>query len=257
LLPLAAFAALSGAPTVSFAQTTEAEASSVAAEATVEGRVEAQRLYEAGLESFNGRDYEAALTRFSEAYRLSPAPLLIYNMAQAQRLRGECAAALLLYRDFLGTAPSGKARELAESREGELSQQCEVSGSAPAVRTSTPAVSELPSRPRPLPATIQSQASKRILSRLPAEQVAQKRNRTAVLLSFGSALALFGVSGYFAWRADRAADQVSNVFVTRGTWNPELAERERQGIRDARISVASLIGGFVAAGTGTYLWTFD
>jgi len=255
-LPLAAaFALLSVPPAVSFAQTTTAASTPGPSEnATPEDQAEAQRLYQAGLESFRAREYEAALSRFSEAYRLSQAPLLLYNMAQAQRLRGECSAALSLYREFSATSPSGKARELAELHQWELSH-CEVLHSTPSAQAALPAPSE---RPAAKPASSKAAHSRQIFTQPPAErQPAKKRDRTAALVSFGSALALFGVSGYFAWRADRAADEVSNVFATRGTWSQALAERERQGIRDAQLGVASLIGGLVATGTGTVLWTFD
>jgi hypothetical protein len=89
----------------------------------VAGDPEARQLYEQGQRSFDAGDYADAITKFRASYQRSGAPGLLYNLAQAHRLKGDCVQALALYRRFLATSPTGKSRERAEARIAEI-QPC-------------------------------------------------------------------------------------------------------------------------------------
>ena len=75
----------------------------------------ARSLAERGRVAHDARDYAGAISAFTEAYALAPAPGLLFNLAQAYRLRGNCDDAALMYRRFLATNPPDDARLLAES----------------------------------------------------------------------------------------------------------------------------------------------
>src|SRR5690606_28579845 len=61
-------------------------------------------------------DYARAIAAFKEAYVLAPSPGLLFNLAQAYRLRGNCDDAALMYRRYIAAAPrSADERALAEA----------------------------------------------------------------------------------------------------------------------------------------------
>src|SRR5689334_3902403 len=59
-------------------------------------------------------EYDRAIVAFKEAYVIAPSPGLLFNIAQAYRLQGNCDDASLMYRRFLGTNPDPAARAVAE-----------------------------------------------------------------------------------------------------------------------------------------------
>jgi tetratricopeptide (TPR) repeat protein len=78
------------------------------AKPTPESTSAARALYEKGLKHYNLGEYARAITMFREAYRLSDAPELLFNIAQAYRLWGQshCAQALQFYKSYLRVAPA-------------------------------------------------------------------------------------------------------------------------------------------------------
>jgi hypothetical protein len=61
----------------------------------------AEGLYDEGHEAYEKADYAVAIAKWQESYRLSGENGLLFNLAQAQRLSGNCGAALATYRKFL------------------------------------------------------------------------------------------------------------------------------------------------------------
>src|SRR5204863_6882745 len=64
---------------------------------------------------FDLGEYAAAISDWRDAYRLEPHPGLLYNLAQAYRLSGDCVTATLLYKNFLRLAPGSPHRADAET----------------------------------------------------------------------------------------------------------------------------------------------
>lgn len=58
-----------------------------------------------GLARFESGDYTGALDAFQRGHAIDPRPQFLFAMAQAARLRGDCKAALVYYRQFLTTSP--------------------------------------------------------------------------------------------------------------------------------------------------------
>src|SRR5215470_15454178 len=75
----------------------------------------ARALAERGRAYHDAGDYAAAITAFTQAYVMAPSPALLFNLAQAYRLQGDCDDAALMYRRYLATGPSLDERALAES----------------------------------------------------------------------------------------------------------------------------------------------
>lgn len=77
----------------------------------------ARRLYESAIQHYNVAAYEKAIAEFREAYYLTNAPELLYNIAQSYRLRGpgHCASALQFYKNYLRLQPKTPKRASVEA----------------------------------------------------------------------------------------------------------------------------------------------
>jgi tetratricopeptide (TPR) repeat protein len=64
-----------------------------------------RKLYDEGKVHYQLREYDQAILAFKESYRQSRRPQLLFNIAQAYRLAGDCASAARFYRTFLDAAP--------------------------------------------------------------------------------------------------------------------------------------------------------
>jgi tetratricopeptide (TPR) repeat protein len=79
--------------------------------APVAGQVDPQTLdkarilFDRGRTHFDLAEYDEAIQNFRAAYEITTAPLLLFNIGQAQRLKGNCRGAIDSYRHFLLLAP--------------------------------------------------------------------------------------------------------------------------------------------------------
>ena len=118
---------------------------------------EARRLFEEGKRHLQSREYDAALRKFQESYALYPVPGMLYIMAQAHRLKGDCAMALSFYRRYLPVAPSDKnLREKTEARIADMerctAEQKATAGAPPSPSgLPAPAPPSAPTAPAPSP----------------------------------------------------------------------------------------------------------
>lgn len=104
-----------------------------------------KELYDRGVAAYQQHDYEAAVTAFHDAYELDPRPEILFAWAQAERLGGDCAHAVIHYRKFLdGHPPAVQAK----AAQGPL-ERCER-----VLATAPPPVppAEAPVEPGPAPA---------------------------------------------------------------------------------------------------------
>jgi tetratricopeptide (TPR) repeat protein len=63
---------------------------------------------------FDLQEYAAAEDDLKQAYKLDPKPEILYALAQAQRMAGECDKAIVSYRNFLRTNPRADLAKLAQ-----------------------------------------------------------------------------------------------------------------------------------------------
>ncbi|HEY4175819.1 MAG TPA: hypothetical protein VGM90_03270 [Kofleriaceae bacterium] len=84
----------------------------------------AETLYSEGQAAYERTDYAIAIERWQESYRLSKQPALLYNVAQAYRMAGDCVHALSSYRQFTAADPRSERRPLADEFARELEAQC-------------------------------------------------------------------------------------------------------------------------------------
>jgi tetratricopeptide (TPR) repeat protein len=71
---------------------------------------------ERGLRYYDTQRYEEAIREFRDGYALEPDPQFLYALGQAERKRGNCTAAVELYRTYLRSAPTDRQARVAEEQ---------------------------------------------------------------------------------------------------------------------------------------------
>ena len=92
---------------------------------------EAERLFEQAQSHFAQGQYDQAVEFFERAFLLTQEPLLVYDIAQAYRRKGDCESALGQYRRYLQLTENPtpgiaheEPRRFAQDRVTELNRQC-------------------------------------------------------------------------------------------------------------------------------------
>jgi tetratricopeptide (TPR) repeat protein len=102
----------------------------------------AEELYDQGQDAYDHGDWPTAIEKWRESYDLSGAAGLLFNLAQAYRLSGDCPNALSGYRRFVELDPKSEQRGLADDFIRELTPSCGVPTQPP----TTERAREMPSR---------------------------------------------------------------------------------------------------------------
>jgi hypothetical protein len=173
-----------------------------------EAAARARRDFEEGLRRFNAGEYATAIQWFDAAYQLAPLPGLLYNLAQAHRLSGDCARALVLYRRYLATNPVGTNRARAESRVSDM-ERC-ARASDPAGATAAAAAGERTTELPPPAPTLTPPAVG--ATALPLATL------TVPLASAPRAPSLLESPGPSAVRLDKRSDERESPGLTRRWW---------------------------------------
>lgn len=133
----------------------------------------ARRLYDEGIKHYNVAEYDKAIANFRQAYLLTNASELLFDIAQSYRLRGpgNCRVALPFYRNFLRVEPKTPRRASVEAAIADM-ERCAQNEPLPASaelpastdadargNKSPPARAEEPTTPPSVAAPTESQAS--------------------------------------------------------------------------------------------------
>jgi len=81
---------------------------------------QAYDLYQAGITDYNLGDFDKAIAKFKEAYALTGAPGLLFNVAQAYRLKKDYDQALYFYKTYLRLDPDAPNKGDVEARIAEM-----------------------------------------------------------------------------------------------------------------------------------------
>jgi len=196
-----------------------------------QGRAEpgAAELYRLGKQAYDQQDYARAAELFTRCHARSGDPSLLFNIAQAERLAGDCAAAATHYRRFLAEVPDAPNRTDAAAKLADM-ERC-VQEKAP------------PPAP-PAPATVA------VVAPPPARQEARP-SRLGLWVAGGGGLAL-GVSAFFWYRAWDADHELDQLFADGGVYDDHyqgLADRidtsRTLAIVTGAVGVAAVAGGLV------------
>jgi hypothetical protein len=204
-------------------------------------------------EAYDRGEFDRALELLQAAYAETSKPALLFNMAQVQRSKGDCATAAATYRRFLDTTTSDDPnRQRAVRYESDMlacaaraSEQAAPEASRPGAASSAPALT-------PRPADASSPPAVQVTHPAPApldepERTWTQRQITAYTL-VGAGIAAAAAGGAMALKARSTFREPASTL--------DYMERDRAGNRwqwAARIVGAA---GLVSAATGVTLLLF-
>jgi tetratricopeptide (TPR) repeat protein len=217
----------------------------------------AKELYEQGNTHYDLAEYDQAIDLFKQAYALSRRPTLLYNIAQAYRLKGDCEQALQVYKNYLRVDTNTQIRAKVESRIEEMAacakdpsrkppapekEAIQKDAGKPAVppTTTTPPLTPEPA-PAPAPASESRGGTKKMIG----------------LITGGVGVALVGTGVYFSVQAGSKADDVSSACTVAAPcdWGSDLASLESDGEAAERnaLILYAVGGAAIAGGVVLYL----
>ena len=200
----------------------------------------ARALAQQGRAFHDAGDYGNAIISFKEAYVMAPSPGLLFNLAQAYRLQGNCDDATLMYRRYLATGPGVEGKTIAEARL--------VSSAACAHEAQG-----LAARDGHRPIVIEtSRASGSLFATSPAAVRGQREKTVGIGLAIAGGLGI-SVAMYFGLRAHDATATVEHGYASGARWQ-DLAAADARGESSATIAKAFGIGGGVTLAGGVALY---
>ena len=205
----------------------------------------ARALADRGRAFHDAGDYANAIAAFTQAYAMAPSPALLFNLAQAYRLQGNCDDAALMYRRYLETDPGAQGRTLAETHLATV-ERCmhKLALHIPTELGTGGFV--VP----PLPEAAVTTATTAVTG---PSRTAQLEQDVGTGLVFGGGVAL-AVAAYYAVQAHDAANDVTAGY-TRGAQWKDLAPLDARGKTAARTGKLFGAGGAlgVVSGVVTYV----
>jgi tetratricopeptide (TPR) repeat protein len=199
----------------------------------------ARQLADKGRIAHDSGDYNGAITAFKEAYVLAPSPGLLFNIAQAYRLGGNCDEAAWMYRRFLDTNPLGAHRQLAETHLATV-EKCGTGG----LRITAPHPAHDGTPVPELPLSVARGSS------------SPGRSRTFKKTGLGTAIgggALLAGAAIFALDARDAQKTVAETYKRGGKWS-DIKDIDARGKRSSSIATGLGVGGGIAVAGGAVLY---
>lgn len=198
----------------------------------------ARTLAEQGRTAHDAGKYDEAIVSFKEAYVIAPSPGLLFNIAQAYRLQGDCDGAAMMYRRYLETDPGPEGRTIAGGHLATVERCIQQRGLRIAVDST---VGQIKIPPPPL-----VQVSSSVERRTPIEKT------VGIGLTIGGSAAL-GVALYYGLAARDASSTVEDAYGQGAKWS-DIADVDARGERAATLAKAFGIGGGLAVVTGVTLY---
>jgi hypothetical protein len=204
-------------------------------------------LFRTGLAEYDAGRYRRSIDIFSRAYEQTHIPAILFNIAQAWRLTGNCPKAVAMYEAFVADDPTS---QYVDRAKGWLDRLRPCSDAPPSAILATPAVaaSSHPAEAIPPPAT-----SIGLVVQSPSAAAPSAHGHLLVVgILTGASIALIGGGSYAAWQANDLASQTTASFKNGGTWNSEAATIEREGLR-AQAEAFALLSAGIVSGLAAYV----
>jgi tetratricopeptide (TPR) repeat protein len=183
--------------------------------------------YAEGRRYYDLRDWDLAIERFKEAYRLRSDAASLFNIAQSYRLEGDCTNAVAFYKTYKRNFPEAANLALVDEHLSKLE----------------PCAPPPPTRPTPAP------ASAPIIQR---DAGSGRGLRLAGLVTGGIGAIALGTGAYFGLVSRTSASDVeSGSAITNGVFDPDV---ERRGERAELVAKILLIGGGATLAGGVVMY---
>jgi tetratricopeptide repeat protein len=204
----------------------------------------ARALADRGRAFHDAGDYTSAIAAFTQAYAMAPRPALLFNLAQAYRLRGNCDDAALMYRRYLATAPDPQGRALAEAHLGAV-ERCGHPVAPRIASAPEPATTSLVIPPAPDALEVTRTAP-------PRSSAAKIEKGVGVGLTVAGSVAL-AVAAYYAVQAHDAANDVTAAYDRHAMWK-DIAPIDARGKRAATTAQRFGAGGALGVLGGVVMY---
>jgi hypothetical protein len=199
--------------------------------------------FNAGQEAYARGDFSTAIGEWQASYMLSGENDLLFNLAQAMRLSGDCAGALSTYRKYsAGDPAASEQHKLAEDFARDLEAKC----GAKQVQVVDP--------PRPAPQPTPTP----VAGLNDREDRATHPDRTlkiAGLATGGAGVAVLATGLILGRHASSIGDEVTSACRTTCDW-ATWKDKDAAGRRDAAIGRALDVAGVVGIAGGAVLYYF-
>lgn len=202
-------------------------------------------MYDEGKRYFTVADYDHAISAWKAAYVKFPAPIMLFNLGQAYRLKGDCAQAMTFYKRYEEQGKIASQEELDDAK-------AKCKDAKPAPTTNPPNPPDPPPGPKPFekaPDPGEPAVSRRDVPPPPPPK-ASKTKRMVGLATIGAGGVLVGVSAFFEMRARSDAHDVE---VGSGDWSA-TRDKETSGKSAATTAKVTGVLGVAALGTGAVLY---
>ena len=246
---------------------------------------EAVAHYEQGQKHYNLGEFDKAIEEYKAAYDLTSAPALLFNIAQAYRLKGDHQQALFFYRTFLREDPAAEnaadVEALIEESEKKLAAATGGTGTGTGTgtgdtgtgtgtKTGTGTGTQIGGANVGNVGPIEDDLddddknvvlnADKVIVNAPINDVPESRRRPGRtkkilgLAGMGTGLILGGVGLYFGKKAADASDEITGVSDSRGTWSSdhETTYSQGQNYETTEIIMLTAGGAFVAGGIVLY-----
>lgn len=197
---------------------------------------DADAAYQEARRFYDLREWDSAIAKFKEAYRLRPDAPSLFNIAQSNRLKGDCAEALSFYKTYKRNFPNEKNIDKVDRFITEM-EACVKTKPATEPAKTEPATGEaVPTGP----VTIVPKPREASPPPPPPPPPANDPGRTKRIVGLGvggAGVLALGASVFFGLRAHSAANDAEGG--TQGqTWDPSIQTRGENASRNAKISLA-------------------
>lgn len=200
----------------------------------------ARKLAERGRAYHDAGDYDHAIAAFKEAYVMAPSPGLLFNLAQAYRLQGNCDDAQMMYHRYLDTGPSPEGRAIAEGHLHSVERCAHKQGLGIPVDQRIDHMAEA-SHGGALGVSASTHASR-----------GEMTKDVGLGLAIGGGVAM-SVALYYGFKAHDASVSVEDAYAHGAKWKDIQAIDER-GQHSATMAKVFGIGGGLAVATGVTMY---
>jgi tetratricopeptide (TPR) repeat protein len=203
----------------------------------------ARKLAEHGRAMHKRGAYEKAIVAFKEAYVIAPSPGLLFNLAQAYRLQGNCEDATMMYKRYLATMPDANGRAIAETHLQTV-ERCGQKRALNIPLEDSMAYLKVPPPPGPEQVIV--------ADTLELERPSELKKDFGIGLTIGGGVAI-ATAAYLGVRAYQAEREVEEAYERGAKWNEVKALHEKGDNAARNAKLCGVVGGLAVA-TGVTLW---
>jgi len=208
----------------------------------------AETLYTEGQHAYDRAEYAAAVAKWQASYDLSKERGLLFNLAQAMRLSGDCTGALATYRSFVANAPD----PTSEQHKLSVDFVRELEGECPTRQPAVVARPKIEGRPA-LAASLLSTPTDEIGPSLNDPTRQGRSWKIAGLVTGGVGVVTIAIGLGLGHHGATIGDEVTAACRTSCDW-AALKDKDARGARDVTIGKALDVIGVAAVAGGAVFY---